>query len=345
MAICKHLEWLLVTGGQEVALINSGRLTRIVGELTNPATQQPSVLLFIGRRAKHQALRELFPNHIKKGRNDGIATLRIDNTSLYSDNPVLFAESDPSATVPSTLNSSCHESKSFPIRWANATTVHDVYDILHARILCPFSDVLCIFAGDFPNFKSVVDRLKTWAVAGGGSSPFERVRPRVVIVRQGHEASASPTHDLLEMQDVQWSLDQKVLKDFYSSIKVLHLADEQISPLARFRRLKELLWRQMDEMRNVRLRYQCLYSAVHLDKLFQTAVSHTAASVLRPFNFITASRLGNEVGPDHANHLTSFFRLGLDHGLPDDTMGRFIASTLLLDAYPPRMHRKHLHCQ
>lgn len=101
MPICKHHELLHVVGGKEVALINSGCLTRIVGELTNPATQQPSILLFIDRKAKNQALRELFPNHVKKERNDGIATLRIDNTSLYSNYPVLFAESDPSATITS----------------------------------------------------------------------------------------------------------------------------------------------------------------------------------------------------------------------------------------------------
>ena len=286
-------------------------------------------------RAKNRALRELFPNHIKKGRNDGIATLRVDNTSLYSDYPVLFAESDPFATVVSTLNASCHESESYPVRLANATTVHDVYDILHARIFCPFSDLLCVFADDFPNFSSVVDRLKTWAIARG-SSRLERAQPRVVIVKRGGEASVSPTHDVLDMQDIQFGLDQKVLKDFYSSIKVLHLADKQISPLARFRRLKELLWRQTDEMRNVRLRCRRLYSAMHLNKFFQMAVSQIAASVLRPFNFVTASRLGNGVGPDHADHLNSFFRPGMDRGLSDDTMASFIGSTILLMPILPR---------
>jgi len=141
---------------------------------------------------------------------------------------MLFVESDPSATVILASNASCHEIESFPVRWANATTVHDVYDILHARIFCPFSDVL------FPNFKSVVNRLKTWAIAKVESSSFEQVWPSVVIVKRDGETSASPTLDLLEMQDVQFSLDQKVLKNFYSSIKILHLADEQIFSLARF---------------------------------------------------------------------------------------------------------------
>ena len=93
-------------------------------------------------------------------------------------------------------------------------------------------------------------------------------------------------------------------------------------------------------MRNVRLCDRRLYSAVHLNKFFQMAVSQAASSILRPFDFVTASRLGNEVGREHADHLTSFLRLGADGGLSDDTMASFIASTILLDAYPPKMHRK-----
>ena len=62
-----------------------------------------------------------------------------------------------------------------------------------------------------------------------------------MIVKRDDEASASSTLDLLEMQDVQFSLNQKILKNFYSFIKILHLTDEQIFSLTRFRRLKELL--------------------------------------------------------------------------------------------------------
>ena len=340
MIICKHSEWLHVTGEKEIALINTDRLTRIVRKLTNSATQQPSVLLFIGWKVKNLALRELFPNHVNKERNEGIVTLRVDNTSLYFDHSMLFAESDSSATVISVSNASCHETESFPVRWANATIVSDVYDILHARIFCPFSDVLCIFADDFPNFKSVVNRLKIWAIAGVESSSFEQVRPSVVIVKRDDEASASSTLDLLEMQDVQFSLNQKILKNFYSFIKVLHLADEQIFSLTRFRRLKKLLWRQMNEMRNVRLRCRCLYSAVHLNKFFQIVVSQTAVSALRSFNFVTASRLDNEVDPNHFDHLTSFLRFGMYRGLSNDITTSFIASSIVLNAYSLNMHRE-----
>ncbi len=341
MTICKHLEWLQVTSEKELALINPGRMTRIVGELTNPVSQQPSILLFIGRKAKNLALRELFPKQIKKGSHDGIVTLRVDNRSLYSDHPVLFAESDPSVTIPSVVNNtSCHEIEASPIRWAKATTVHNVYDILYGRLFCLFADVLCIFADDFINFESVVNRLKAWAAAGSGSTLFKQTRSRVVIVKRGDEASPSPTYDLLEMEDSQSSLQQKVLRNFYSSITVLHLADEQISSLARFRRLQELLRRQMDEMRQVRQSNGCLYFAIHLNKFFQMAVSHTAASILQPFNFVIASRENNEVGSDHTDHVTSFLRLGTRYKLSYDALTGFIASSILLDAYPSGMHSK-----
>lgn len=344
MTICKHVEWLHLAGGSEVSLINTGRLTKIAGELTNPTVQQPSIILFAGRKDKNDALRRLFPKHIKKERHDAIATLRIDNRTLYSDNPVLFADIDPFATFsPAPTPVSCHETQSFPLPWANATPARDVCDTLRAGILCQFSDVLCIFADDFPKFESVVDRLKTWAPAGGQKNLFEHVRPSVVIVKRSDGPSPSPTYDLLEMQEIQAGLDLEILKESYSSITVLHLADRQLSPLARYRRLKELLWRQMDIVRQRRRHYRCLYSAVHLGSFFQLAVSHTTASIRQPFSYIRASRQGNEIGPGYTDHIFSFLELGARLKVNFDTIAAFIASTILLDAYPPKMHRESLH--
>ena len=151
----------------------------------------------------------------------------------------------------------------------------------------------------------------------------------------------SSTLDLLEMQDVQFSLNQKILKKFYSFIKILHLTDEQISSLTRFRRLKKLLWRQMNEMRNVRLRCRCLYSIMHLNKFFQIVVSQIAVSALRSFNFVIASQLDNEVGSNHFDHLTSFLWFEMYRDLSNDIMTSFIASSIVLNVYSFNMHREY----
>jgi len=197
-----------------------------------------------------------------------------------------------------------------------------------------------VFADDFADFDHAVQLLKSWAAAGSASVHFNKIRPRAVIVRRGDEASPSSTYDLLKIDDLQQGLHDGSLKEFFSSIKVLHLAAEQLSPLARFRRLKELLWREMDEMRQVRQNLGCLYSAEHTTRVFRMAVAHTAASTSRPFDFTLASRRGNEVEPDFIHHLSRFMRCGEDHQDPRDALMNFTASSIMLGAYPPKMHGK-----
>ena len=106
-----------MTSEKKLALINSDHMIRIVKKLTNSVSQQSSILLFIDRKAKNLALRELFPKQIKKDSHDDIITLRVDNRSLYFDHSVLFVESDSSVTISSIVNNIfCHEIEASPIR-------------------------------------------------------------------------------------------------------------------------------------------------------------------------------------------------------------------------------------
>ncbi|MCJ1235116.1 hypothetical protein MMC14_003080 [Varicellaria rhodocarpa] len=341
MASRECLACLQVIGVNEIRLVDPGRMSHLVKELRDPVNQRPSTLLFIGRQAKDLALRELFPdNNFKKGFCDGIATLRVDNASIYSNNPIFFAESTPGPAMPLTAEDShISDTDSFHIQWADITTQH-FSDVIYARLFCLFCDVICIFADDFSNFGQVVQLLESWAAAGSAAAHSHQVRPRVIIVRRGDKTSPSPTYDLLEMDSLQQGLHHQSLRNFFSSIKVLHLAAEQMSPLARFRRLKELLWRENDEMRLLRQNLSCLFSAVHVSEFFHMAVAHTAASSNRPFDFIIASRQGNEVQEDFVNHLSRFLRVGENYQTSQIALMSFIASNILLDAYPPKMHGK-----
>ena len=252
MIICKHLEWLQMTSEKKLVLINSDRMIRIMRKLTNSVSQQSSILLFIDWKAKNLALRELFLKQIKKDSYDDIVTLRVDNRSFYFDYSVLFVESDSSVMISLIVNNIfCHEIETSSIRWVKVTTMHNIYDILYDWLFCLFVDVLCIFVNDFINFESVVNRLKAWVAADSESTLFKQTRSRIVIVKWDDEVSSSCTYDFLEMKDSQFSLQQKILRNFYSFLTVLHLSDEQIFLLAHFQRLQELLRRQMNEMHQV----------------------------------------------------------------------------------------------
>ncbi len=268
MIICKHLEWLQMTSEKKLALINSDCMIRIMRKLTNSVSQQSFILLFIGWKAKNLALQELFLKQIKKDSHDDIVILQVNNRSLYFNHSVLFVESDSSVMISSIVNNIfCHKIEISSIRWVKVTMMHNIYDILYDWLFCLFVDVLCIFVDDFINFKSVVNRLKAWVVADSKSTLFKQTRSRVVIVKWNDEVSSSSTYNLLEMKDSQFSLQQKILRNFYSFITVLHLIHEQIFSLARFRRLQELLQRQMNEIHQVQQSNECLYFVIHVRDL------------------------------------------------------------------------------
>lgn len=340
MSSCKHTSWLDFTQGTDVVLWDTGRLSRLSLELTNPARQKPSIILFIGRKSKEFALRDLFPwNNIKRSSREGLLTLRADTLSLHSDFPIFFAESDPCSAPVRSEAAACHEAVSWPLQWSLSAD-HTVYDLVHARLFSLFTDVLCIFADDFDNFEDVVCRIRAWAALGRASSQFHMARPKVIIVKQGAGPGPSPTYDLLDSEYLQYNLSQPDIVAFFSSVTVLHLADEQISSLARHRPLKELIQRQTDEVRHIKQSIGCLFSALHLTWYFGEAVKHTARTADGSFDYVTSSRHTNPISTDFAEHLINFLKLVAQCDISQSTWTFYIASVILLDAYPQGMHRK-----
>ena len=338
MSICKHLSWVQLAGEREISIQDDGRLPRILRDLVNPKEQWPTLLFFVGRKAKNTALRELFPyNNIKKDRHVGLANLRLETTSVNSDHPILFADSEVAYKVPPHIQpTTCHETFTYNVQWKAPPDV-TYADIVHARLFFLFTDVICIFADDFPTLDAVVSRLKTWAAAGTAASSPMKLRPKVVIVVREDEASA--TFNVLQAQDLRFNLHQQDLIETFSSISVLYLADVQISPLARHRRLKEVLLRSADEVRQMRQSSHCLYSALHLSRFVHEAVKHIAGGMRLPFQLIHVSRQENQVQQEYSEHLLRFMRLCIQHHIPDQDVTSYIASSMLMDAFPPGMHR------
>ena len=108
---------------------------------------------------------ELFlKNNIRKGQRDDLATLCVNNSSLYSDYPILFAKSNSIIIILSGVNLfSCHQIKSISLQWFKVMIVYNLYDILYAYLFCLFTNVLCVFAENFITFNNIIKGLKTWA--------------------------------------------------------------------------------------------------------------------------------------------------------------------------------------
>lgn len=329
MSRCEHIALLQVTSKKELALHDIGRFSRVAQELTNPKEQCPRLVHLVGSKARDVAIRELFPhNNTKKTRGHGLANFRADVASFNSETPLLFADSDPFAEIPASHSlERCHDVTTYPTTWSRSTR-HSPLDILHARLLFLFTDVICIFADDFPNLVDVAGRLVNWMVIGSGSILPTRIRPRVLIVTSDSDPSIV--------------IQAKDFEQCFSSIDLFPLAGDGLSPSARYRPLKEAIRAHTRSLQDLRRQHGFLFSADHLAVFFQYAVQHTASTILRPFDFVRESRRGNEVGEDYREHVANFLSLCKKFRLPYDSIASYIASTILMDAYPPGMHRESL---
>jgi hypothetical protein len=330
----QSLEWLRLVGGNSAPLVHHDwRLSQIQEQLRKPATKYPSVVMFLGRERKDAALHLLFPQN-RSSVGYGIR-LQADNWTLYSHHPILVADCDPHLT-PMQSETSRHFREEIAIRWATGGDLH-VLDVFLARLFFPFVDVICMFADDMGGMQAVRTTLTTWATLGAGASSL-KCRPRVLVVAETEEVSI--LHDMLEEDDFLSGLlhNQEVRATFAEDPRLLHLPSQPPPCSARFRPLKEEILRALDLARQERRELGCLFSAAHLDGFFDRALRSVCKSRDRTFDFAQAARGDLAVGHIYTSHLVTFLDLTDDQ--PLDSRMAFIASTILMDAYPTGVHRK-----
>lgn len=373
MRYCKHTQWLgLAANEGDTLLQNTDRLQTLLEDLPDPDEQSPSLLVFIGNRSKAMAIKELaktfsppprygrdssHQHHDEWGskgrtkmngrRANGEIHLHIHAPSTFSRRPVLLAEGDlPSLDKPRVLTiEKCHETTSRPLLAGSPAvpTFSESADKIYSRLLSPFTDVFCFFADDVGQLQPIVQRLALWLDLGQPSSLPKSTRPKVLIVveRSGnfHGDDESASVSFKQMLSEETTID---VSDHFSDIQVLSLAarDTDLSNRARHRELFEQLLNFSDQVREARVRTQTLFSAHTFAAFFHHAVIHVAATSVEPFNFISTSRIENPVASDLQEHLVEF----LHRIKTPQTLLQFaipiIASSFLLDEYPPDMHCK-----
>ena len=143
-----------------------------------------------------------------------------------------------------------------------------------------------------------------------------------------------------------WILSEETTKDpfeQFADINVVSLFPAgTMSAKARHRHLKERLMSASDQVRTMRDEMRYLFSATHFGALFRYACTHFAETIERPFRPIKASKTYNPVARDLDEHLSTL----LKHIRTPLALTEFavpiIASSILLDNYPPGAHSKSL---
>lgn len=335
--VCKHVAWLeaiedRTTGSK--AVINTTRLERLSEELPDSCNQTPRLVHLIGTRSKDRALKYLFPNNnFGRQYEKGNINLRADNTSIDTASPLFFADSNPfrgfTAKHP---QATCHLGHPYNISWMKDDDM--ITDVLFSRLTFPFSDLICIFADDFATLETVAVRILSWISI---RSCVQNLRPRLLIVI----SEAGPL-DSLQDEDFRLMLhsSDNDPRGTFSMIKIFRLAGDYLSPLARYQRLKDQVYDLTAQSLLERKDRGHAFSAPHLAEFFNLAIMHTAQTRNQPLNLITASKYSRPCISDNTVYAENFLKHALDVKSPYEGIASFLASCILVDAYPPRMHSK-----
>ncbi|KFY32432.1 hypothetical protein V493_00208 [Pseudogymnoascus sp. VKM F-4281 (FW-2241)] len=337
-----HFQWLRIGEDYTNFVLQYGnRLNNIANALPSPAAQYPSIVLFIGKTLKSKVLRALYPqNEVSTCRKFGIANICIDSTTADEEHPVLLAESVPDYPQAKPRGKqTCHDTSNHHVSWPsderNGPQRQQFIHHVHARLLSLFTDVLCLFAQDYGGLDAVAETLITWANIGPASSLEHPIRPRLLIV-------ANISGDVFASEALRLQL--KVLShpgfsDSFSSLNVINvLGASGHTPRGHFSALEQVLKEEIRLQRAARVNTHTLFSMVHIAAFFDLALQNFAKSPLSTFSFIHASRDDFKVSPNFPQHLRSFMSVLADKKLPCHFVWEFIASAIVLDAFPPDMH-------
>ncbi|KIW36756.1 hypothetical protein, variant [Exophiala oligosperma] len=346
MARCYHSEWLnLRIERNEIILSISDRLQTLINDTPGPDLQQPSLLVFVGHTAKSLALRSLSVDQNRqrsagRRKRGGGVHLQPANCNVFRDFPVLLADGDlPYRDNMKRSSAQCHETRQLILPRVRGgvqdRTLEDAADHLYSRLLGAFADVFCFFSTDIGGFGPVVRRLASWLENGKPTTLPNTTYPRMVVVMETADPGMQSDKEAEEV--LLGELRQETTKNSYELVSALEVVTVPHGGQD-CRRLEEYLVRALDQVRRQKIAARTLFSGRHLSAFFKYATDHFGRTTMEPFDFVQASRLQNPVTPDLGSHLSNFLKQIKSPEELTDFAVPMIASSLLLDHYPPGMH-------
>lgn len=348
MSTCKHTSWLsILRKDHEPVLEISSRPRLLLGSLGNPEEEFPNLVVLIGNQSKLQFLERLgIGSTLPGGGRRAHGEIHLHALAgNRNGRPGFFVDADlPMHNRITRLwkSQNCHESivrslQSLP----QPHKATEVTDHIFYRLLVPFANVVCFFADDVGGPRRVAHRLAAWLDKGQPSTIH--VPPwLVLVVAEGSEDDhLAAFRDLIRQET---SID---IRDRFAGIRIVRVGPEPGSSRRRqgykarsFSKLSRVVSDLSENVRQGRLASDCLFSALHLAEMLQSTAVHITQAPREPFDLVRSSRAHTPVAPDLDAHLARFLKNFRSLKILKEVGVPLIASSFILDQYPPGMHRK-----
>lgn len=321
-----------------VVLHDYGRLRKLLSLLTHADDQYPLLSVFLGSKTKDLALQGIFSqNNIRRTRPVARIGLRLDSRSADTDIPILFADGDVGPCRDSVMSGA----QEHPLAWDISPT-DNALQLVYARLLFLFADIICIFANDFPDLPSVAQFLVDCVSLQIKSTFPAAVRPRVLVVLvDDPNCTNSYGPAIGQFYQKLHQLSSRHQSPSFHCVNLVYL-DCSYSEMTRYDRLRSWIQLQRDDVRSVRRENWAQLNVPHLLGFFESAVKQLGAREYHKFNFIQVSREGNPVAAGLSDHISHYMDIGLRDGCSTDILLSGMVSALLMDHYMPGMISKSL---
>lgn len=321
-----------------LAVLNQGRLQRVIDDLSDPDNQYPSLCVFFGGKTKGHALQHLYPlNNIKRHFSEAPIKLRSNIASLESRRPTLLADGDIPNAKSFRLTRKLDAGVGLPVPWDNVCA-GEVLQVLWSRLIFLFANVVCIFIDNTSGLDNVAKFLVKCLRLRSASSYPPSLLPRAIFIygsgMKRDEAEMKGSHPLSRQIRNAGFPD---MSDIFSGTTSIYLEEGSLSDVAKYQRLNAIIAEQTEALSSTRQDYQGLPTATHFMALFQSAFRHTMSETNSPFDVVRATREHRPVNLCAESHLAHYLEVGLCANLRPYELAPSIASALFMDHYTPEM--------
>lgn len=335
--------WLdIVNEDGSWTLVDTNRLGELVNGMPFPQRQCPDLVYFVGGSGRIRALRSILSqNNVTRKGPVGLVRLHLNHKAVQTDSPLLIAESGWDSTQrtgdTTGLRHATANHRKYAISDAGSTcSTRLIQEEVKRQIVLPWTRVLCLFVQSISDVKAAQRLLgrrhRDLRIADQAVRPPLRV---IIVLTKSIEDEAI---DLLNNDDLRCIVERgrATILDLRSRSSLSDtIAFEPLQ--ASLREILDLIHIE-DEPISGRL------SAVHLHALWNRSI----AVVDRlwkapPFDLFSQTRAGFPTNDMMAECLREFWqgnKPSADNGVHLEHMVDFVASALLIDAYPPQMHGK-----
>ncbi|BCR99929.1 patatin-like phospholipase family protein [Aspergillus luchuensis] len=332
------MAWLdLTQDATGSSLVDTGRMNEIVQYMSHPATQYPSLISFVGNHNRMLALRSLFPhNNVLRRSSAGVIRLHLSITTAHTEYPIWFAES---RLQDLRVVGECSKppGKDGVHRYSVNRTQFPTTDVtgsLLTRLVFPWMHVVCFFVDGLAGLertKSLLEAFRSRIQAGASSAPV-RMRVIVVLTKPTAVYKADPVEVLQAVRSVT--------DPDHVSLSVVDLRGRhRLSGPALFAPLQRQVLDELQLSRTERLQRGLLFSAVHQAFLWHRSLQGSLDSTARRVDCLRLSRERLPVSGTFSEGLTELLVQSRKLKCPFQELYSFMASALLMDAYPPGMHQ------